>query len=234
MKSSSLIPLATLLALIPGAGQAANYILSEQTALIAPTGRGGANTTYFGWDSFTGNPPTAPNFTAPINDSTPDLGSATGASIVTNNTEDHISSSGNYYSSVGTTNETITAPTTGTSGSGFTTIIAQGIALFGGFGLGLNFSPVAGVVPSVSQGLNSAGNGQFVAVWEIPGNAASYNFTMSSPADNSHNSFDKIIVDTFWSPATYQGDRFQAVPEPTAAGLGLLSLLGLALRRRRA
>lgn len=227
--------LAAILMGTAAAAPAANYLLSTQSGLITPTGRGGANATYFGWDTFTGNPGDAnyPNLTAAINDSTPDIGSATGALILTNNGEDHISASGNYYSSSGTTNETITAPTAGVAGSGFTTIIAQGITAFGPFGSPLLFSDIAGVAPQVFQNANAAGGAQFLALWQIPGNAPSYSFTITSPSSNSNNSLDKVIVDTFWSSTGYQGDTFAAVPEPTVPGLGLLAMLGLTLCRRR-
>ena len=119
---------------------AANFVLSSGAGLITPTGRGGAISSFAGWDTFSGNPPAAPDFTSPINDSTPDLpGSAvSGALIVTNNGQDHITGSGNYYSGTGQTNETITVPVVGALAAGFITIIAQGISGpgFGGsFGL---------------------------------------------------------------------------------------------------
>ena len=234
-----ILPAAALLAAAVSA-PAANFVFSAQAGLAVPTGRGGASSSFAGWDTFSGNPPNAADFTSPVNDSTPDIAGSVvfGALIVTNNGQDHIAGSGNYYSGTGQTDETITVPVTGAP-SGFTTIIVQGIssAGFGGsFGTELIFSAIAGVAPAVVVGANSTNSkAMFAAVWEIPDNAAaSHSFTLTSPAaGQSHNSFDKITVDTFWSATSYQGDTFAAVPEATAAGLGILSLVGLALRRRR-
>lgn len=239
LKSTSLLLAALLTA--PASASAANFVLSAGAGLITPTGRGGANSIFAGWDTFSGNPPNAPDFTAPINDSTPDLpGSAvSGALIVMNNGQDHITGSGNYYSGTAQTNETITIPVVGALAAGFTTIIAQGISApgFGGsFGTELTFSSIAGVAPVVTVGANSTNtNAFFVAVWEIPGSAAaSHAFTLTSPAaGQSHNSFDKITLDAFWSANGFQGDTFEAVPEPGACGLAAMGVLGL-LRRRRA
>lgn len=211
---------------------AAIWTLSSQTGLIAPSGRGDAGNLYAGWDTFSGNPPSAPDFVSPIQDSTPDLPGSVlqGASIRTNNGEDHLSASGNYYSSTGRVDETVTAPASGIAGVGFTTIIAQGITAFGAFGSPLSFSVIGGISPEVTFG-TTAGTGRdfFVAVWHLEGNEPSYSFTMNG---GGFTSLDQLSVDTFWSPFASHPDQFIAVPEPGAGSLAL-ALPGLVLFRRR-
>lgn len=212
---------------------AATFALSGLTGLAAPSTRGTAGTTYYAWDTFTGNPASAgfPNLTAPINDSTPELGTNPGlALLVTNNSEDHISSSGNYYSSTGAVNETVTFDTSGVLGTGFTTLILQGVTAFGPFGTALTFSDINGVSPVVVQGLNAAGNSQFWAKWEIPGNQRSYTGTLLT-GPNSFVSLDFLSVDTYWNAAGYQPDTM-AVPEPSVPAVLLLAGAAFARRRR--
>lgn len=231
MKSCSHIALALLLVAAP-ATQAATFYLNQQTDVVAPTGRGGANTTYFGWEAFNDPAP----FSGVLNDTTPDIGSAiTGAAFVTNNGEDHISGSGNFYSGAGSLNETLSIPTNGVVGTGFTTLIVQGITAFGPFGTVMTFSDINGVSPTYVGGMNATGGSgkeQFVLRYDLPGNQSIYDILMTSAA-NSFQSFDRIVVDTFWSETGFQGDVFIAAPEPSRALLGMAGLVFVGLRRRR-
>jgi|GEM_PF-1250715 hypothetical protein len=184
------------------------FKMDQEATVVAPTTRGNANTTYFGWDTFC-----EVGFdNVPINDSTPDIGTTTtGVSFVTTNGEDHVSSSRNLYVGAGTLSEEVTVVTDGTVGSGFTTIIAQAVTAFGGFpAASLTFSSINGVAPQVVQTTNIAGKGQVWAKWRLPGNQASYTFTVTGPTGVSGWSFDKFIVDTLWSATVYQADSMQA------------------------
>lgn len=213
---------------------AATFAINSVSTVVAPSTRGQANTTYYGWDLFSGNPgdPGFPNQTAPINDSTPDLGTNPGfALLVTNNGEDHISGSFNYYSSSGSVNETVTFDTDGSASQGFTSLILQGVTAFGPFGTPLTFSDINGVTPEVVQGLNAAGKSQFWAKWDLPGNQNTYAGTILT-GSNSFVSFDILSVDTYWNSGGFQPDT-ALVPEPASSLLGLVSVAAL-LRRRRA
>lgn len=183
------------------------FKMDQETSVVTPTTRGSANTTHFGWETFC-----EVGFdNVPINDTTPDIGTATGVSFITTNAEDHISSSRNLYVGAGTLAEEVTVVTDGTVGSGFTTIIAQAVTAFGGFpNASLTFSSINGVVPQVVQTTNIAGKGQVWAKWKLPGNQASYTFTVTGPTGVTGWSFDKFIVDTLWSATVYQPDRMTA------------------------
>ena len=205
--------------------QAANFVVSSAFDIFTPSTRGDATSTYVGWDSFddggAGN--------EIINDSTPDLGSSVGA-FVTLNAEDHLSGSGNFYSGGGSVNERIAFDTAGIVGSGFTSVIAQGITLFGPLGSDVGFSEIHGVAPEVIQLTNGAGKGQLWAKWDLPGHETSYEFTMTGGGNVS---LDKLTIDTSWSASRFNTDSASAIPEPSSA---LLSLVGLSLflgNRRR-
>ena len=214
-----------LLGSIPAAGHAASFKIAFATDLFTPTTRGGSNTTWVGWDTFDDGG----SGSMIINDSTPDIGTSSGT-LTTTNGEDHISGSFNYYSSTGTVAETADFTTSGTTGTGVTTIIMQGVTLFGGFGTTLFFSDIGGVSPDVVPATNIAGKGQFWAKWEVPGNLANYSADLSS-GPFSFISFDKIVVDTYWSPTAFSVDTAK-IPEPSVGLLGLASA-GLLLTRRR-
>jgi hypothetical protein len=198
---------------------------------VAPIGRGGANTTFYGWETF--NDPGFRNI--PINDSTPDIGThVAGANFQTTNGQDHVLNSGNLYFASGTLAEKVTAVTNGTVGSGFTTIILQaaGAGGFGGFPAAITLA-INGQAPTQwVQDVNSTTSGQFWAVWDLIGNAASYDISIAGVPGQAHYSFDRVTVDTFWSSSGFQGDIMLA-PEPSRALLCLIGAVGLCLRRRR-
>lgn len=229
--------LALLLLAAAGAANANEITLSFETGVVAPSFRGEANTTYVGWDSFDD----AGAGDMIINDSTPDVGTDSG-SFVTNNGEDHISGSLNYYSGFGAVDETITFDTPGSFPSGFTTVIVQAQTLFGGFGSLLQFGDIAVGSNSYSpvlevQGTNAAGRGQVFAKYELPEVEASESFILTgftgAPGNAaSFTSIDLITIDVQYSPSGFAPDSAVAIPEPAAAAVSLVGLAVLAVRRR--
>jgi hypothetical protein len=205
---------------------ASTFNVGTATGLSTPSFRDAANSTYLGWDVFG-----APGDTV-INDTTPDVGSAAG-SFVTTNGEDHQSGSLNYYSGSGTVAETVSFATSGVSGSGFTTVIAQARTLFGGWGATLSFGPIDGVLPSlVVQAPNANGIGQLFVKYEIPGTADIESFTISQAPGGDPTSFGLFVIDTVWSADGFAADTAVAVPEPTAAVLLAMLAAGVSARRR--
>ena len=220
----SLLPvLAGALAALPAASSAVTIDISSAFGTVAPDTRGGPNSTTAQWDTWA-EPGGASGV---ITNRAAEVGSGV---WTTNNGEDHISSSLNFYSGGGSVDETITFGTNGAAGSGFTTIILQGQTLFGGFGALLNFSPIAGVTPGVVQGLNAAGGAQFLARYEITGNAEEYSVDMTT-GPFSRISLGNFEVDTYWSETGFSSDT-AVIPEPTS-GLLALSATGLFILRRR-
>lgn len=202
---------------------AADYTLNQETTHVAPVTRGAATSTHFGWDSFGA-------ISTPIDDTTPDIGAnpPAGVRFRTTNTEDHTSGSGNYYSYSSPPAEEVTVVTNGTPGvDGKTTIIVQLVTLFGGFPSDFIISPINGVQPTVVQGTNKASRGQLWARWEIPGNQASYTFTITGAPDTSAYSFDKIEVDTFFAADGATIADTMILSEPAAANLVLEQLPGI-------
>ncbi len=218
------------LALSASAVSGATFDLGIQTGVIAPSTRGQSNTGFYGWEIFND----AANRTVPIDDSTPDIGTVvSGARFRTTNGEVHVLGSGNFYLFAGNPAEEVTVATGAVSASGSTSIILQGITAFDPYPGTWSFPSVGGVIPEFVQGVNANGYGQFWVKYTFTGNAGSYAIPFS--AIGAHYSIDRFTVDTYWSATTAQPDHatFGAVPEPTAAGLGLLALAGLAARRRR-
>jgi hypothetical protein len=128
----------------------------------------------------------------------------------------------------------IAAPTNGTPGSGFTTIILQGRTIFGGYPTGdngndLTFGPVLGVNATYVQGTNTLAQGQFFAKYEIPGNAASYIVTI--PASATALSIAELQVDTEWSALSFAADT-ALVPEPATIMLLALGMIPIARKWR--
>ena len=236
--------LAALAALSAGVVRAESINLA--TGPIAPSFRGAANTTYFGWSNGTwdGNPPVNPgdpDFTPDVINGTPSInpGSLAAPLLAQNNAADIVSSSNNVYTGPANVNLTLTIPTVGTVSSGFTTIIVQGNGL-GGFGGATDlftFGTIEGVEPTYVYGANGDNQeAQFWAKWELPGNAASYNVQVSGSTFGAGVlSISDMTVDSLWSPNGYAPDVVAAVPEPTSfalVGAALTSATALVRRRR--
>ena len=227
MKSKLPIYLSALALLTSTPAGAATYLISAQTGLIAPSTRGGADSAFYGWDTF--NDPA--NRAQPIDDATPDIGtSVAGARFRTTNGEDHVLGSGNFYLFAGTPAEDVTAVSAGILGTGFTSVILQGVTAFDAYPGLWSFPAVNGVTPEFAQGVNAAGFGQFWVKYDFPGNAGSYAIPFS--AGGPHYSIDKFTVDTVWNAQGFSPDSALAVPEPSGAALALLAL-SAGLRRRR-
>jgi len=212
------------------AATAVTHNISTSTGLFTPSFRGGADTTWVGWDTFDdGNPD-------PLNelilDVTPDIGTD-GGSFSTNNAEDHRSSSTNYYSGSGSVDETITFDVARGPADGFTTIIVQAKTAFGPFGEPVAFGDIDGNSPveyvAGPNAVGGPGQSQLLVKYEIEGLVSVNSFIISS-GSFSFTSYDQFVIDTQWSETGYAPDT-AIVPEP--ASLALLGLGGMALLRRR-
>lgn len=225
-----------LLALGLGSASATVFDIHTAAGVFAPSFRGDANTIYVGWDSFGELGDTV------INDSTPDLGTDAG-SFVTTNGEDHQSGSLNYYSAFGTVAEEISFSTSGTAGSGYTTVIVQLETTFGSFNpaVPIQFSTIEGVVPTIVLGDNAIpgapfgpGGAQLFAKYELLNAPTSLSLSLSSITHpgGSHLPMGKFIVDTLWSPTAFSSDTAVNTPEPSTALLALLGLSLIATQKR--
>jgi hypothetical protein len=208
----------------------AQFVINTSSGLFDPSFRGAANTTWFGWgagkfDGLTNN--------ELIDNPAPSFGATTLGVSFTQSTAFDILSSGNniYTSGAAVTDLLLAIPTSGTPGSGFTTLIIQGKTAFGGYGVAPAFNDIAGVSASSAQGNNLLGAGQFWAKYEIAGNLSTYNLAITL-AENSNTSIAELEVDTYWSATGFSTD-VTVVPEPSAlALLGLGSFAGLVLNKR--
>ncbi|MCX6855947.1 MAG: putative Ig domain-containing protein, partial [Verrucomicrobia bacterium] len=208
-------------------------ILNQSNDLFSISARGAEGSTFFGWDTFN-----APEVrTLPIQDSTPDLGTTVvGANFQTTNAEDHVIENGNFFFTTGSLAEQITVPTNGTVGTaGFTSIILQIAAIPGSGTLPgvITLNSIGGVSPKVVQALNSAGDGQLWAQWQLPGNQASYVITMTAAENQAGFGFDKVVVDTFFSDTEFLPDSAAATaPVITTASALSPRLLGVAFSQQ--
>lgn len=210
----------------------AQFVINTSSGLFDPSFRGAANTTWFGWgagkfDGLTNN--------ELIDNPAPSFGTTTLGVSFTQSTAFDILSSGNniYTGAAGATDLLLAIPTSGTPGSGFTTLIIQGKTAFGGFGIAPAFGDIAGVSATFELGMNAGipSSGQFWAKYEIAGNLSSYNLAITL-AENSNTSIAELEVDTYWSATGFSTD-VAVVPEPSAlALLGLGSFAGLVLKKR--
>lgn len=208
----------------------AQFVINTATGLFDPSFRGAANTAWFGWgsgkfDGLTNN--------ELIDNPAPSFGAtALGVSFTQSTTNDILSSGNNIYTGGAPATDLLLAiPTSGTPGSGFTTLIIQGKTAFGSYGVAPAFSEIAGVSASFAQGNNFLGAGQFWAKYEIVGNLSSYDLAVTL-AENSNTSIAELEVDTYWSATGFTTDT-AVVPEPSAlALLGFGSFAGLVLKKR--
>lgn len=234
----------------------AQNIISTSTDIFVPSFRSGIHSVYYGWSSnfdSDASIESGEQFNAP-NPPPPNLGSSPGtypliqtdASGSAVSAPDIISSTNNIYygpGGGGTAYLTLTLYTDGTAGTGFTTIIIQGVSLQNS--QAPNFavpalSSINGVAPTFVFGLNSADPTnqelQWWAKYDITGNQASYDvrITLASGGPANPISINKLAVDTLWSESAFASDTAQAVPEPSVyALLGLGAGVALWRARRR-
>ncbi len=255
MKIRSLLTLSALCA--AATVGSAQYVISEATGLFAPSFREEANTTWFGWSSgtFFGTPVPASSSRI-LNNIAPTLGNVGLADGVEFYQDDYAAStpviigasSGNIYTGQGAIGKqasaTLVAPTDGIVGTGYTTIIIQGVTTTSGMGgpSGLIANPpifgdINGVEAEFIIGVNGASQGQWWAKYEIFGNEADYTFdiTFNGGTGTSPISIAGLTVDTYWNAEGFASVSASAVPEPSsfAALAGLATLGAAALRRRR-
>ena len=166
-------------------------------------------------------------------------GSLAGPLLAQNTAADVVSSSNNVYTGPANVNLTLTVPTAGTPGTGFTTIIVQGngLAGFGGITDLFTFGTIEGVAATYVHGANADNQeAQFWAKWELPGNAASYSVNVGGSTFGAGVlSISDMTVDALWSPSGYAPDAVAAVPEPTSFALvgAALTAATVLVRRRR-
>jgi hypothetical protein len=230
----ALRPLAAATFLLMTLAASGQFIISDSPGLFTPSFRDLTNTdlgnsTFFGWGPSTGWG-TSGNFRF---DGTTDndridlppalqgVGGLTGTlQQLSDNTI--LAGSNNIYTAAFEDEYLrLQIPTNGTVGSGFTTIILQGHTAFGGFATNttndFDFPLLAGATPNVVVGVNAAGQGQFWAKYEIPGNAASYQLDFGLLTENV--SMSELQVDTKWRNTSFAPDTATAIPEPSSAAL---------------
>ena len=208
----------------------AQFVINSSSGLFDPSFRGQANTTWFGWGAGSFEGATQNEL---IDNPAPSIGTTTlGISFTQNPANDILASSDNIYTGTSAaTDLLLQIPTSGTLGSGFTTIIVQGRTAFGGYDTPPSLQPISGISAIFEVGPNANGSGQFWAKYELPGNSAAYDLTINL-ATASFISIAELEFDTYWSPTAFAAD-FTVVPEPsTFALLGLGAVAGFALRKR--
>jgi Putative Ig domain/Ig-like domain CHU_C associated len=211
------------------------HAMSQSAGLFSISTRGTQGSTYFGWDTFND----ALDRAMPINDTTPDIGTTTvGTNFQTTNTEDHVIDNGDFFFSAGSLAEQITVPTDGTVGTeGFTSLILQISAIPGSgpFPAAIALNSLNDVTPTVVQAVNSAGDGQLWAKWDLPGNQASYTISLSAVANQANFGFDKVIVDSHFSTTAYLPDSAAAtLPSITTASALAPRLVSLVFNQQLA
>lgn len=216
------------------------FDIATATGLHAPSFRGAANSTWVGWNTFGDGPGDATGAVAErIDDATPDIGTHAGR-FTTTNGEDHRSSSTNYYAGEGAVGEDLSFETAGGS-DGFTTVIVQANTLFGEFPSPIQLGPLAGLAPvqvlaAPNGAPGPAGGGQLFAKYEIPGPLTSPATLSIFSGPSSFVSFDKVVIDTLWSPDGYAAVSAIATPEPSAiviSAMAVAAMGGMTHVRRR-
>jgi hypothetical protein len=211
----------TLLSALAVNVASAQFVINNSPGLFDPSFRGQPNTTWFGWGpgSFEGS-----TQNELIDNPAPSIGTTSlGISLTQNPANDILASSDNIYTGAAlATDLLLQLPTSGSVGSGFTTIIVQGRTAFGGYDTPPGFQPILGINPIFEVGPNANGSGQFWAKYELPGNSTVYDLTIRLDSA-SFISIAELEFDTYWSPTGFSTD-FAVVPEPSA-----LALLGMGL-----
>lgn len=208
----------------------AQFVINSSPGLFDPSFRGQANTTWFGWGPGSFDGLTNDEL---IDNPAPTIGTTTAGVSLTQSTAFDILSSGNniYTGTAGATDLLLNLPTSGTTGSGFTTLIIQGRTAFGSYAPAPVFNDIGGVGAAFAQVNNANGAGQFWAKYEITGNQSDYNLAVTLIA-GSFTSIAELEVDTYWSATGFAPDT-AVVPEPgMLALLALGSLAGLGLKPR--
>ncbi len=209
--------------------------LNQSAGIFVISARGAEGSTYLGWDTFND----ALDRSAQINDSTPDIGTTVvGANFQTTNAEDHVIENGDLSFTSGSLAEQIIVPTDGTVGAdGFTTIVLQLAAIpgSGAFPGAITLNSLNGVSPIIVQALNSAGDGQLWAKWQLPGNQASYTIAITGAENQANFGFDKVVADSHFSVTEYLPDSVAAtLPSITTATVLNPRLIGVALNQQLA
>jgi len=208
----------------------AQFAINSSSGLFALSYRGTANSTWYGWGSGSFDGLTNDEL---IDNPAPTFGSTVaGLSFTQSPDHDILSSGNNIYTggAPGNTDLLFALPTSGTSGSGFTTIILQGKTAFGPFGGEPLFGLINGTSATYISGLNATGGGQFWAKFELAGNQPIYNLTITLA--NTTISIAELQIDTYWSATGFASDT-AVVPEPSSLALvGLGSFAVVAWKRR--
>ena len=209
----------------------AQFVINNGTGLFAPSFRGSANSTWFGWGSGSFDGLTNDEI---IDNPTPTFGTTVAGLSFTQTPTSHdiLSSGNNIYTggAAGNTDLLFSLPTSGTVGSGFTTIILQGKTAFGGFGSEPLFSLIGGTGATYVSGANLAGSSQFWAKYEIVGNLPIYNLAVTLA--NANISISEVQIDTYWSATGFAADT-AVVPEPSSLALVALGSFAVVARKRR-
>lgn len=223
------------------------YDLTVATSLYAPSFRGQADTTWFGWNEgkFFGSPVPSSGSRV-LNNSATSNGTIglTGVEFYQNDRASGNftmigSSAGNIYTGSGPIGKqaaaTLVAPMAAGGVDGYSTIVIQGRTTTAGGPATIQsllanypvFSSINGVSPSFVISANAANQGQWWAQYEIPGYASLYSIGLTFPGGSGTApiSIAALTVDTHWSATGYV--NVSAVPEPGTWALGIGGLLAV-------